>query len=163
MASSDPTTILIQHNRWATAQLLNACESLSSEQFNQAFPIGPGSLYQNLRHILGAMRGWGDLLGGREQRPRLEEEDLSIEDMRRMLDSLTDDLAQSVARHPVDEIVTGERGGRTYSFSRGAVITHLMTHGMHHRAQCLNMLRQLGVSPLPPSSIMEWTMIGDNG
>ena len=30
---------------------------------------------------------------------------------------------------------------------------------MHHRAQCLNMLRQLGVTPLPPSSVAEWTWL----
>jgi uncharacterized damage-inducible protein DinB len=35
-----------------------------------------------------------------------------------------------------------------------------MTHGMHHRAQCLNMLRRLGVQPLPPSSVAEWTWLG---
>jgi uncharacterized damage-inducible protein DinB len=32
---------------------------------------------------------------------------------------------------------------------------------MHHRAQCLNMLRKLGVTPLPKSSVAEWTLEGD--
>jgi uncharacterized damage-inducible protein DinB len=41
------------------------------------------------------------------------------------------------------------------------VLTHVTTHGMHHRAQCLNMLRQLGVTPLPPSSVTEWTWMGE--
>ena len=40
-------------------------------------------------------------------------------------------------------------------------LTHITTHGTHHRAQCLNMLRQLGVTPLPPSSVAEWTWLGD--
>jgi uncharacterized damage-inducible protein DinB len=35
------------------------------------------------------------------------------------------------------------------------------THAMHHRAQCLNMLRHLGVTPLPPSSVAEWTWLAD--
>jgi uncharacterized damage-inducible protein DinB len=35
---------------------------------------------------------------------------------------------------------------------------HVATHGMHHRAQCLNMLRQLGVNPLPPISVLEWIL-----
>ncbi|MBL8764094.1 MAG: DinB family protein [Phycisphaerae bacterium] len=35
---------------------------------------------------------------------------------------------------------------KTYTFTRGAVIVHLTTHGYHHRAQCLNMLRQLGAT-----------------
>jgi len=32
---------------------------------------------------------------------------------------------------------------------------------MHHRAQCLNMLRQLGVDPVPPSAVVEWIMMVD--
>ncbi|MCA9288067.1 MAG: LysR family transcriptional regulator [Phycisphaerales bacterium] len=60
-----------------------------------------------------------------------------------------------------DEIVTRTRDGKTYSFTRGAVVTHITTHGMHHRAQCLNMLRQLGVNPLPKSSVMEWSLEGE--
>jgi uncharacterized damage-inducible protein DinB len=33
---------------------------------------------------------------------------------------------------------------------------------MHHRAQCLNMLRHLGVTPLPPSSVTEWDLMGNS-
>jgi hypothetical protein len=32
---------------------------------------------------------------------------------------------------------------------------------MHHRAQCLNLLRRLGVEKLPPSSVLEWMMMVD--
>jgi uncharacterized damage-inducible protein DinB len=54
------------------------------------------------------------------------------------------------------------RDGKEYSFTRGVVITHVATHGMHHRAQCLNMLKHLGVSPLPPSSVTEWARMADS-
>ena len=46
--------------------------------------------------------------------------------------------------------------------TRGATIVHVTTHGTHHRAQCLNILRQLGVTPLPPSSVAEWTWMGES-
>jgi uncharacterized damage-inducible protein DinB len=49
------------------------------------------------------------------------------------------------------------RAGQTIRLTRAAVFAQITTHGMHHRAQCLNMLRQLGVTPLPPSSVAEWT------
>ena len=65
------------------------------------------------------------------------------------------------AAHPADELVTGSRGDRTFTFARGAVLSHVMTHGMHHRAQCLNMLRHVGVDPVPPSSVLEWIMMAD--
>jgi uncharacterized damage-inducible protein DinB len=68
----------------------------------------------------------------------------------------------AIARmHPLGQIVGRTRGEQEYFFTRGAVITHVTTHGMHHRAQCLNMLKHLGVSPLPLSSVAEWTRTAD--
>ena len=85
----------------------------------------------------------------------------SVDQLESLLDEVATDFAASAINHPTEEIVTGNRGGRDYSFARGAVIVHVATHGMHHRAQCLNMLRQLGVDPLPHSSVIEWTMMAD--
>lgn len=161
MPTSDPVQILLAHNRWATRNMLSACEKLSEEQFHQRFELGPGSLHDTLTHILGAMRGWGDLLAGREQRPRLEGTRRGVPELLALLDELADDLQASAAAHPTDGLVTGSRGGKTYTFARGAVLTHVTTHGMHHRAQCLNMLRRLGVDPLPPSSVADWTLMVD--
>jgi uncharacterized damage-inducible protein DinB len=43
------------------------------------------------------------------------------------------------------------------TFTRAVILCHVHTHSMHHRAQCLNMLRHLGVSPLPQSSVTDWS------
>ncbi len=162
MATSDPTEVLLTHHRWAMRNLLHACAKLTPEQFHQRFDMGPGSLHDTALHMLGALRGWGDLLAGRDQRPRIEQEGTRTpEQMRALLEEITDDIENSVRAHPPGEIVTGSRGGRSYSFARGAVMTHVMTHGMHHRAQCLNMLRHLGVDPLPHVSVVEWMLMAD--
>lgn len=161
MPTNDPVTILIQQNLWATGNMIEACAGLSHEQFHQRFGMGPGSLHDTLRHILSAMQGWGDLLAGREQRGPLDGEKTPAE-LLQLLDELSADLSQSAQAHAADELVSGSRGGRSYTFARGAVVTHVMTHGMHHRAQCLNMLRQLGVDPLPPSSVVEWILMVDS-
>jgi uncharacterized damage-inducible protein DinB len=159
--TSDPIDILLAQNRWATRTLLEACATLTDEQLHQRFEMGPGSLHDTITHILGAMRGWGDLHGNREQRPRPEGERRTPQALMAMLDEASDDLEASAAAHPKDELVTGTRGDRTYTFTRGGVLTHVLTHGMHHRAQCLNMLRQLGVAPLPSSSVVEWILMVD--
>jgi uncharacterized damage-inducible protein DinB len=156
MPTSDPLEILLAHNLWATRQILDACSRLSPEQFHQRFEMGPGSLHDTTTHMLGAMRGWGDMLAGREQRPRLEGTNRSPAELVALLDEIAADLAATAREHPVDELVSAERGGKTYTFPRGGVLTHVTTHGMHHRAQCLNMLRHLGVQPLPPSSVADW-------
>lgn len=36
-------------------------------------------------------------------------------------------------------------GDESYRFSLAAMLVHVTTHGTHHRGQCLNMLRRLGI------------------
>ena len=161
MAASDSLTILLAHNKWATRNIIEACAKLSHEQFHQRFEMGPGSLHDTVTHLLAAMRVWGDMLAGREQRPRLEGTERSTDELLKLLDEISADMAASAKAHAVDGLVTRIRDGKSYTFTRGAVLTHVTTHGMHHRAQCLNMLRHVGVQPLPLSSVAEWTQTAD--
>lgn len=159
MPTSDPATILLAHDHWATRNVIDACRDMSHVQFHTRFEMGMGTLHDTLLHMLSAMRGWGDLLAGREMREGLDpSEQRSCEDLLLLLDGLGAELTESANAHPLDETVTGEYRGTSYTFTRGAVITHITTHGMHHRAQCVNMLRQMGIDPLPAVSVLEWMM-----
>lgn len=162
MPSTDPATILVATNRWANEQLLEACASLTDEQFHQSFEMGLGSLHATVTHILGAMRSWSDLLGGREQRARLEAGGVrSVAELRALHDEIADDFEDLTRKYPHHASVSGDKGGRSYTFTRGAVLTHVTTHGMHHRAQCINMLRQLGIESIPQSAVIEWMLTVD--
>jgi uncharacterized damage-inducible protein DinB len=156
MPTSNPTDILLAHNEWATRSIISACAALTEEQFHRRFEMGPGSLHDTTTHLLGATRAWTDLLAGRAERPRLEGTRRTVAELMALLEEIGGDLAVVAGAHPLEELVTRERGGKSYTFSRGGILTHVTTHGMHHRAQCLNMMRHLGVSPLPPSSVLEW-------
>jgi uncharacterized damage-inducible protein DinB len=79
-----------------------------------------------------------------------------------MLDAAAKDLSGCAARarqrglaHEMDVTL----GGTPYRFTVGAMLVHVTTHGMHHRAQCLNMLRRLGVpgvsDRLPEIDVLE--------
>ncbi len=165
MALSQPAQILLAHDRWATQQLLSACGGLSHEQFHQEFAMGVGSLHATLVHVLGATRGWtdmlrGDMLPGSTPRPRLESEgDMTVEALLALHPTVADEFEEAAWTGSLDDDIHGERAGRSFTFKRGAILTHVTTHAMHHRAQCLNMLRQLGVEKPPPSSVMEWTLL----
>jgi uncharacterized damage-inducible protein DinB len=164
MPRSDPFQILLAHDHWATEQMLAACEKLPPEQFHQRFEIGPGSLHDTLTHMIAAMRIWTDTLAEREARPRVDSDgkQRSIAELRTLLEESTRDFTAEANRRPFDEMVTRTmRDGRTIQLTRGAVVTHVATHGMHHRAQCLNMLRHLGMKALPHSSVAEWTWLAD--
>ena len=158
MAASDPVTILLAHDRWATRQILDACGKLTEEQFHKRFEMGPGSLHNTTTHMLAAMRAWTQMLMGQQPGVRLDAGgQRSVPELLTLLEQCADEFAAEVRRLPLDQTIMRVRDGKTYTFTRGAVLTHVATHGMHHRAQCLNMLRQLGVSPLPTSSVAEWT------
>ena len=38
----------------------------------------------------------------------------------------------------------------------GGAIAHVITHSMHHRAQLLYLLRQLGLTGLPEGDVLSW-------
>ena len=163
MPTSNPLDILLAHDRWATRQIFEACAKLTPEQFHQRFEMGPGSLHDTTTHMIQAMRLWTDILAGREPRLRLEPtEHRTPAQLMSLHDETTREFAEHVRSQPLEGIVLRIREGKTYTYTRGAVLTHATTHGMHHRAQCLNMLRHLGVKPLPPSSVAEWTWMGDS-
>ena len=164
MPESDPLQILLSHDRWATMQILDACGRLTDDQFHRRFEIGPGSLHDTLTHVGGATRVWTETLAGAAPRPRLETDGQrrTPEQLRSVLEEAWAEFSTEVWRCPLDEIVSRTtKDGKTRQYTRGAVVTQVVTHAMHHRAQCLNMLRQLGVTPLPPSSVAEWTWLGD--
>jgi uncharacterized damage-inducible protein DinB len=50
---------------------------------------------------------------------------------------------------------------QVYRFTIAAAIVHVTNHGMHHRAQCLHMLKRLGVSPLPELDEIYWQTLGE--
>ena len=162
MAQSNPLDILLIQGRWANENVFDAIEPLTNEQLHQQFEMGPGSIHDTMRHVLGAMRGWSDFLAGREQRPRVETEgEKTVAQMRELHTVIADELDVSARLGSPDDVISGERGGRTFSFPRGGVVTHVMTHGFHHRAQVANMLRQIGVETQPRSSVVDWMLLVD--
>ena len=175
--TGDPLDILLAHDAWATRTLLELCRPLSRDQFHQRFEIGLGSLHDNLTHIISVMRRWTDRLAERAVRPALHtvrgRPDIAAEPADRTPDQLLEllhtaerDLA-GVTREwrgrlesAIHVVMPGEGGSKRYTFSRGAVLVHVATHGTHHRAQCLNMLRHLGIpglsDKLPEPSAADW-------
>jgi predicted O-methyltransferase YrrM/uncharacterized damage-inducible protein DinB len=162
---ADPLDILLEHNVWATHEVLRACSQISDSQWHQRFEIGLGSLHDTVTHIVGAMFRWADRIDGppRALRPCIENGTRRTPiELASMLDAAARDLSDCAARarqrglaHEMDLTL----GGVAYRFTLGAMLVHVTTHGMHHRAQCLNMLRHLrvpGVSDrLPEIDVLE--------
>ena len=163
MQESNPLSILLAHDHWASRQVLDACATITPEQFHRRFEMGPGSLHDTMLHILGAMRTWTESLAGKEPGPRVEQSgQRSVAQLLELMDACAKDLRTEADRLPLSDTISRVRDGKTFTFARGVVLTHVATHGMHHRAQCLNMLRHVGVTPLPPTSVTIWSQVADN-
>lgn len=160
--TSDPLTALLEHNHWATRRVLGLCGRLSAAQFQQRFDIGPGSLHDTLRHLVHNMGAWADDIAGRPNRTAPGQ--VTVEDLGRLLDEATDELRRLIeqSRDRLGDFVRVRfhPDGPTFTFTRGVALTHVLVHGTHHRAQCLNMLRRLNVpgvsDALPDLDLNEW-------
>ena len=95
MPTSNPTDILLAHDTWATRNIIDACSTLTDEQFHQRFEMGQGSLHDVLTHVITVMRVWTDMLASREAQPRLEPSiHRSPAELRTLLDESAIDLAR---------------------------------------------------------------------
>jgi uncharacterized damage-inducible protein DinB len=157
MQPTDPASILIAHDRWANDHLYETCKQLTSDQLHHPFEMGTGSLHNNLVHNLGAMFGWTDVLNETPNRPRLEENQYTLEEIIDLQDQVAPAFEQAALAKPFDTVINRDWNNQSYTFTVGGILTHVMTHSMHHRAQSYNMLRQLGTDQ-PTSSVMHWML-----
>lgn len=168
--TSEPYAILLGHNRWANAEILRRCERLSGEQFHQRFEIGPGSLHDTMTHVIGAILRWSDRIGQQALRPSIESVEGTKECARRTPAELLqlnvsacegfDRVFQSQRPH-LAEVREWKFPDGSHRFTVSAAIIHVTNHGMHHRAQCMNMLRHLGAPVNADLDELEWQLAGE--
>jgi len=181
--TADPLDILLKHNHWATRRVLQFCEEIPAERFHEQFDIGLRSLHDTMTHVISAMLRWADRIDARPVRPSLEIPEGStwsffgpesqgprppvprrrISELNELLDAAASELEAVAERcrirglHTTIELPFGDK---KYTFTYGAALTHVTTHGMHHRAQCLNMLRRVGAPSLvketPEIGVVDW-------
>jgi uncharacterized damage-inducible protein DinB len=148
---------LLGHDAWTTRQLLLRCQELSEEQLNRSFDIADRSLMETFEHLIACMESHTDLLLGRTAYETYRDDE-TLEGMLSRLTIVAKDFAEFATRieHEgrADEMVTNLENGNRRSV--GGVIAHLLTHSMHHRAQILSMLDQLGVPNVIEGDALGW-------
>jgi uncharacterized damage-inducible protein DinB len=153
---------LLAHDEWTTRLLLTCARDVPDEHLDLRFDIGLGTVRATLNHIIFNMEVWSDLMAGDPVRINngVRPEELTpgalLERLERAASKLAG-IARAVAsRNAWDErwldVLDAPPKEKTY----GGAIAHVITHSMHHRAQVLYMLRQLGVSELPEGDVLTW-------
>ncbi|HVP10318.1 MAG TPA: DinB family protein [Phycisphaerae bacterium] len=140
---------LFTYDNWANDRVLNSALGLPDEKLDRPIEMGPGTLRETLRHIYGSARIWHERVGGLDHATLPRARDLSaVGDIRSGVCRLAD--LRSCWLAPLDEAAM-ERpvayvgaDGKPSTNILTDILLHVINHGIHHRAQVLNMFRQVG-------------------
>jgi len=159
----DLLDVLLGHDRWTSAKLLEIGAALGEGAMDHQLDIGHRSLRATFDHVIWNIEAWTDGLRARPLRPRPGGPDRSCARLAERLEEAYADFADR-ARELLELdaweetwIAPGQSPPveRTY----GATIAHVITHGMHHRAQILFMLGRLGATDLPEGDVLSWARL----
>ncbi len=143
----------IAHSAWALAQLIEHSRSLPSARLDEHLGIGPGSLRENIAHTIECMFFFADNFAGLEyvEPKEFAADSKTLDGLSRLLDSAHAKLRLAMLRaseRGFDEMVhwPNAEGG---TMPAAAAVSQVFDHSTLHRAQCVNMLKRLGVQPVP--------------
>lgn len=148
---------LLGHDAWTTRQLLLRCRELTDEQMSRKFDIGDKSLHETFEHLISCMERHTDLM---LQRSTLDSarEDESVDGMLARLTSVANDFAEFASKIDgegrADEMCVSAE--KKQKWPAGSLIAHILTHSMHHRAQIMYILEQLGVQDVIEGDALGW-------
>lgn len=139
---------LVAYDYWANEKVLAAADTLDDAALDRVTGASQQSIRATLLHIAGAQSAW---LARWTRSQRVVEGTRSARDPREMLDRMHHALAAFVAgltdadwHRPIDYTDTA---GKPHRVPLGQLITHVASHGTHHRAEAGLMLAQAGASP----------------
>lgn len=154
---------LLRHDAWTTRELLRRAAKLRDAALDEEFDLGHRTLRRTFVHMISNMECWCDLMTGSPQRENVPGEAAnSIAGLIQRLDRAAAELlalGESVEREGrVDDEFVDALDNPPRRKPLGAGLVHIATHGMHHRAQCLYILRRLGAADLPEGDALSWEL-----
>jgi uncharacterized damage-inducible protein DinB len=139
---------LLEHDRWATPQLLELSRGLTDAQLDQEFDIGHRSLRATFEHMIVNVAFWTGLMTG--QPVDAPPDDRSLAALFERHERFYATFA-SLARRLRDEQLLDDTFIDHYAARKsfGGTILHVVLHNAEHRTEALHILERLGVPDLP--------------
>ncbi len=135
---------------WAIDRIFQFALHLAAEELDREFPMGRGSLRKTLLHLLDAERWWqGNWQGTTLPFPHSPTA-ASLHEVQKAWHSIAKHRTQmldELGAMGLQRVVSASVGAGVWQFRVGESLLQLSVHGTLHRAQALNMLRQLGYEP----------------
>ena len=148
MADSNQLRKLVAYNEWANNKILTAIDGMTTQELATPVDAYFGTIAGNLHHLLWATRIWlarwkGETPPGRNDPIRgswREAYEETHVDFRGFVEPLTDSSANRVVAYK-------DTKGNSYEMVLAQLITHVINHGTHHRAETGMLLERIGRSP----------------
>jgi len=142
---------LFSYHDWASDRVFALARPLDDAQLDQPVAMGFGTLRATLDHLCAAERLWLDRWEKKPWAPLPPLDPAAgVADLAGRFahcaaerEAMLDKLGESAAEHLVEYRNTA---GKAFTNPLGDLILHVTNHGVHHRAQALNMLRRVGVT-----------------
>ncbi|MBX3011654.1 MAG: DinB family protein [Caldilineaceae bacterium] len=150
---------LLGHDVWTTQQLLQQCQTLTPEQWDQPFAIDHVSLRQTFVHMIEAMELWTDLLYERPvaASPAQAESPAHLQQRLAQVAREFAALARTIVREQrEDDTFIDTLDNPPVAKTFGGAIAHVITHNMHHRAHVMYIMEQLGRRDHLEGDLLSW-------
>jgi uncharacterized damage-inducible protein DinB len=158
---TDDYESLFAFNRWADRHVLDACRTLTPEQYAAEPVPGWSSVRSSLVHNAIVIDGWLAGLTGVVGGEPLTEADLpAIDDIERLLDRAGrtfEELRPRFTPEWLSTPLTLRRGSRSVALPPWVVLRHVVNHSTYHRGQVASKLKRFGVEP-PRIDFTLWAM-----
>ena len=139
---------LLEHDRWATDQLLVVSSGLTDAQLDQEFDVGHRTLRETFQHLIFNIEAWTDVIEG--QPVQVERGDPAIAALRERHNGAYDEFAALARRvrdeGQMEELFADHFGER---MRYGGAIVHVVLHNAEHRTDALHILSRLGLPEVP--------------
>lgn len=145
--------LLYDFNSWANHRILDACASLTNEQFTRNLGNSFPSVRDTLCHICGAEWIWIERWHGHSPGALPNAADYpTLEALRDRWAGVERDLRDYVASLTPEDLQRilnfKTLAGVPYSQPLWQCLQHVANHGTYHRGQVITMLRQLEAKPV---------------
>jgi uncharacterized damage-inducible protein DinB len=139
---------LLEHDRWATDQLLELSRGLTDAQLDQAFDIGHRTLRATFEHIIVNIRFWTMLMTGQPVNGQPDDRSLAgLSDYHERSYATFATLARQLRdEQRLDDTFLDHYDARK---SFGGTILHVVLHNAEHRTEALHILERLGLPKVP--------------
>jgi uncharacterized damage-inducible protein DinB len=139
---------LLDHDRWATATLLDLSRAQSDDQLDHGFDIGHRTIRATFDHMIYNISFWTGLMSGNPVESNRDDQSVAALIQRH---ERAEDTFATFARQMRDEQRLNDTFVDHYgsNMTFGGAIVHVILHNAEHRTEVLHILQRLGVPDLP--------------